>query len=179
MILDAPRSTRTNYAHPGVVAGARWLATIFYHHLCIKQRILFEALSLRAPTLRGLSATYKITMIHGLPMNQLRFYSRCAILRIALGGMHGNAHRAWPIDESAVLLCPSPTPPCPTILYVAVQVAMKVSGSVEGRGLDREEFSRATKAALKGGRCCTARLRPWRWLSINFTVASSVLGSSS
>lgn len=30
---------------------------------------------------------------------------------------------------------------------------MKVSGSVEGRGLNHREFVRAVQAALKGGRC--------------------------
>ncbi|CAB1113275.1 unnamed protein product [Ectocarpus sp. CCAP 1310/34] len=33
-----------------------------------------------------------------------------------------------------------------------MEVAMKVSGSVEGRGLDRQEFVRAVQAALEGGR---------------------------
>lgn len=30
---------------------------------------------------------------------------------------------------------------------------MKVSGCVDGRGLDRQEFVRAVQAALEGGRC--------------------------
>lgn len=30
---------------------------------------------------------------------------------------------------------------------------MKVSGCVDGRGLDRQEFVRAVEAALEGGRC--------------------------
>eukprot|EP00904_Undaria_pinnatifida_P007329 jgi/Undpi1/3726/HiC_scaffold_16.g07095.m1 len=33
-----------------------------------------------------------------------------------------------------------------------MEVAMKVSGSVEGKGLDRKEFVRAVEAALEGGR---------------------------
>ncbi|CAN0327356.1 unnamed protein product [Ectocarpus sp. 12 AP-2014] len=33
-----------------------------------------------------------------------------------------------------------------------MEVAMKVSGSFEGRGLDRQEFVRAVQAALEGGR---------------------------
>lgn len=32
------------------------------------------------------------------------------------------------------------------------KVAMKVSGCVEGKGLDRQEFVRAVQAALEGGR---------------------------